>query len=136
MDQFPSDGHLCSWAGISSGNNETAGKRKSGKTTKGSRWLRAALVQAAWAASNKKGSYFQARYRRLAPRRGKKRALVAIAHSLLVSIFHVLKDNVEYKDLGADFFDKLNSKRLVPYLVKRLKNLGYNVELVPREIAV
>jgi len=136
MDQFPSDGHLCSWAGISSGNNETGGKRKSGKTTKGSRWLRAALVQAAWAASNKKGSYFQARYRRLAPRRGKKRALVAIAHSLLVSIFHVLKDNVEYKDLGADFFDKLNSKRLVPYLVKRLKNLGYNVELVPREIAV
>jgi transposase len=135
MDQFPSAGHLCVWAGMSPGNNKTADKPKSGKTTKGSRWLRASLVQAAWAASHKKGSYFQARYRRLAPRRGKKRALVAVGHSLLISIFHVLKDKAEYKDLGGDFFDKLNSKRLVPYLVKRLKNLGYEVNLVPCENA-
>ncbi len=131
MDQFPSAEHLSSWAGICSGNNETGGKKKSGKTTKGSRWLRATLAQAAWAASKKKGSYFQAQYRRLAGRRGKKRAVIAVAHSLLVVIYHVLKDHIEYKDLGGDYFDKLNSKRLVPYLVKRLRNIGYEVNLVP-----
>jgi len=135
MDQFPSADHLCSWAGICSGNNESAGKRKSGKTTKGSKWLRAALVQAAWAASRKKDSYFHAQYGRLAGRRGKKRAAIAVAHSLLVVIYHVLKNHTEYKDLGRDYFDKLNSRRLVPYLVKRLKNIGYEVNLVPIESA-
>lgn len=136
MDQFPSDGHLASWAGICPGNNESAGKSKSSKTTKGSRWLRCALTQAAWAATHKKGSYFQTKYRRLVGRRGKKRALVAVGHSLLVSIYHILKSQVEYKDLGSDFFDKLNSKHLVKHHVNRLKNLGYNVILVqPQEAA-
>jgi transposase len=133
MGQFPSVDHLNSWAGMCPGSNETAGKRKSGKTTKGSKWLRAALVQAAWAASRKKGSYFYAQYRRLAGRRGKKRAIVAVAHSLLTVIYYVLRDHIEYKDLGHDYFDKLNSKRLVPYLVKRLKNMGYEVNLVSLE---
>ncbi len=135
MDQFPSAEHLSSWAGICSGNNESGGKKKSGKTTKGSRWLRATLAQAAWAASKKKGSYFQAQYRRLAGRRGRKRAVIAVGHSLLVVIYHVLKDHIEYNDLGGDYFDKLNSKRLVPYLVKRLRNIGYEVNLVPMENA-
>jgi transposase len=135
MDQFPSVDHLSSWAGICPGSNESGGKRKSGKTTKGSKWLRATLAQAAWAASRKKNSYFHAQYRRLAGRRGKKRAVVAVAHSLLTVIYHVLKDHVEYKDLGRDYFDKLNSKRLVPYLVNRLKNMGYEVNLVPLESA-
>jgi transposase len=135
MDQFPSEDHLSSWAGMCPGNNETGGKRKSGKTTKGSRWLRTALAQAGWAACRKKGSYFQAQYRRLAGRRGKKRALIAVGHSLLVSIYHLLKNQTDYKELGADYFDKLNSKRLVPYLVKRLHNLGYEVNLVPCEKA-
>ena len=135
MDQFPSADHLNSWAGICSGNNRSADKNKGGKTTKGSKWLRAALAQAAWAASNKKDSYFYAQYRRLAGRRGKKRAVIAVAHSLLTVIYHVLKNHAEYKDLGRDYFDKLNSKRLVPYLVNRLKNMGYEVHLAPLQSA-
>ena len=129
MDQFPSGGHLASWAGMCPGNNESAGKSKSSKTTKGSRWLRCALVQAAWAATRKKDSYFQTKYRRMAGRRGKKRALVAIGHSMLVAIYHILKSEAEYKDLGAGFFDQLNSKQLVRHHVRRLKSLGYDVTL-------
>lgn len=133
MDQFPSAGHLSSWAGMCPGNNQSAGKSKSSRTTKGSRWLRCALTQAAWAATHKKGSFYQARYRRLAGRRGKKRALIAVGHSILVSIYHVLKHQIEYKDLGGDFLDKLNSKHLVKHHVKRLKSLGYNVTLTAPE---
>jgi transposase len=129
MAPFPSEHHLSSWAGVSPGSNESGGKRKSGKTTKGNRWLRTALVQSAWAATRKKGSYFQAQYRRLAPRRGKKRAALAVAHSLLVVIYHMLKNGSTYKDLGGDYFDKLNQKRLVPYFLKRLNDLGYQVTL-------
>jgi transposase len=129
MDQFPSAGHLASWAGMCPGNNESAGKSKSSKTTKGSRWLRCALTQAAWAATHKKGSYFQAKYRRLVGRRGKKRALVAIGHSMLVAIYHILKFQVQYQDLGSDFFDRLNSEKLVKHHVNKLKSLGYNVTL-------
>jgi transposase len=135
MGQFPSADHLASWSGVCPGNNESGGKRKSGKTTKGSRWLRLALSQAAWAASRKKGSYFQAQFRRLAGRRGKKRALISVARSLLVVIYHILKKRTTFKDLGSDYFDKLNSRRLVPYLVKRIENLGYGVTLVPSEVA-
>jgi transposase len=131
MERFPSEEHLSSWAGMCPGSNESAGKKKSGKTSKGSRWLRATLAQSAWAASRKKGCYFQAQYRRLAGRRGKKRALIAVGHSLLVVIYHVLNNKTGYKELGADYFDKLNAKRLVPYLVKRLQNIGYEVNLVP-----
>jgi hypothetical protein len=87
------------------------------------------LVQAAWAATRKKNSYFQAQYRRLAARRGKKRAIMAVAHSLLVVIYHILKTGSTYQDLGADYFDKLNKNRLVPYLVRRFKNLGFQVTL-------
>jgi len=131
MERFPSEEHLSSWAGMCPGNNESAGKHKRGKTNKGSRWLRTTLAQSAWAASKKKGCYFQAQYSRLAGRRGKKRTLIAVGHSLLVVIYHVLNNKTGYKELGADYFDKLNSKRLVPYLVKRLENIGYEVNLVP-----
>lgn len=133
MEQFPSADHLTSWSGVCPGNNESGGKRKSGKTTKGSRWLRLALSQAAWAASRKKDSYFQAQFRRLAGRRGKKRALIGVARSLLVVIYHILKEKTPFKDLGGDYFDRLNSRRLVPYLVKRIENLGYDVSIVPCE---
>ncbi|RQW90557.1 MAG: IS110 family transposase [Geobacter sp.] len=129
MSVFPSEHHLSSWAGVCPGSNESAGKRKSGKTTKGNRWLRSALVQAAWAATRKKDSYFQAQYRRLAARRGKKRAILAVAHSLLVVIYHMLKTGSTYQDLGGDYFDKLNKNRLVPYLVRRFKDLGFRVTL-------
>jgi len=129
MCVFPSEHHLSSWAGVCPGSNESGGKRKSGKTTKGNRWLRTALVQGAWAAIRTKGSYFQAQYRRLTPRRGKKRAAVAVAHSLLVVIFHMLKTGSSYKELGGDYFDKLNQKRLAPYFLKRLTDLGYQVTL-------
>jgi transposase len=129
MAPFPSEHHLSSWAGVCPGNHESAGKRQRGTTTQGNKWLRTALVQAAWAATRKKDSYFQAQYRRLAARRGKKRAILAVAHSLLVVIYHMLKNGSTYQELGSDYFDKLNKNRLVPYLVRRFKDLGFRVTL-------
>src|SRR5262249_44166776 len=96
MRQFPTSGHLASWAGMSPGNNESAGKRRSGKTTKGNRWLRSLLVQAAWGAARAKNTYLQAQYRRLAGRRGKKRALVAVGHTLLVMVYQMLNKRIPY----------------------------------------
>jgi transposase len=127
MSRFPSDGHLSAWVAISPGNNASAGKRKSGKTSHGNRWLRSTLVQAAWAASRTKGSYFQAQFARLAKRRGRKRALVAVAHSLLVVIYHMLKDGTEYRELGANFFDRLHPEKIARYHLRRLQELGYTV---------
>lgn len=100
MAQFGDAPHLCSWAGISPGNNESAGRRHSGATTDGDKWLKATLVEAAWAAGRVKKSYFSAQYRRIASRRGRKRALVAMGHSILVVVFHILKDKVAYQDRG------------------------------------
>lgn len=133
MSQFPTAGHLASWAGISSGNNESAGKRRSGKTTKGNRWLRRILVQVALAAARTKGTYFHAQYRRIAGRRGKNRAAVAVAHSILVVVYHVLNSRKPYHELGADYFDRLNPERLTRHLVKRLESLGHRVTLEPLE---
>jgi len=133
MGRFPTAGHLASWAGLCPGNNESAGKRKSGKTTKGSRWLRQVLTQAAWAASHTKGTYLAAQYRRLAGRRGKKRALVALGHTLLVIMYQVLKDGTTYQELGADYLDRLEPERLTRYFVKRLERLGHQVTLQPKE---
>ena len=130
MRQFPTAGHLASWAGVCPGNEESAGKRKRSRTTKGDVWLRRALCQAAWAASRKKDSYFQAQYRRLAGRRGKKRAAMAVGHSLLEVIYHLLKNpQLEYRDLGATYFDTLDPQRLCRHLVKRLESLGYEVTI-------
>lgn len=131
MTPFPSDAHLACWAGIAPGNNESAGKKRSGKTTKGSRWLRQALVQAAWAASHKKDSYFQAHARNLMHRRGRKRGLVAVAHSLLTVIYHMLKEGTAYRDLGPQFLDRLRATHLVRFHVRRLQQLGLEVVLAP-----
>ena len=129
---FPTDAHLASWAGICPGNNESAGKKRSGKTTKGSRWLRQALVQAAWAASHKKDSYFQAHARNLMHRRGRKRGLVAVAHSLLTVIYHMLKEGAAYRDLGPQFLDRMRAKHLIRFHVRRLQSLGLQVDLTPQ----
>lgn len=131
MEQYPTADHLASWAGMCPGNNESAGKRKSGKTTKGSRWLRHALVEAAWAASHTKNTYLSAQYYRLARRRGKKRALVAVGHSILVIAYHLLKHHVCDEDLGGDYFDRRNQQQLKRHLVKRLESIGYQVTLEP-----
>jgi len=131
MAQFPTADHLASWAGMCPGNNESAGKRRSGHTTKGNRWLKRILVQAAWAASHTKGTYLAAQYRRLAKRRGRKRALVAVGHTLLVIIYHMLKRGTTYAELGPDFLDRLEPERLTRQLVKRLQSLGHKVTLEP-----
>jgi transposase len=131
MKRFPTDAHLASWAGVCPGNHRSAGKRKSGRTTKGNHWLRRALTQSAWVAARTKGTYLSAQYRRLAPRRGKKRAITAMANTILQSSWHLLTYKRHYKDLGADYFDKLDPDRTTRYLVKRLESLGHHVELTP-----
>lgn len=136
MTVFPSADHLSSWGAICPGNEESAGKRKRTRIRKGNVWLKRTLTQAAWAAARKKDSYFRAQYRRLAGRRGKKRAAIAVAHSLLIVIYHLLKNpQLEYKDLGEDYFDTLDPKRLCRHLVKRLESLGYEVTLQQRKAA-
>ena len=135
MDQFPTDGHLASWTGMCSGNRESAGKRQSGKATKGNRWLRTTLVQVAWAASHTKNTYLAAQYRRLAGRRGKKRALVALGHTILVIIYPLLKEQTPYRELGPDDFDQLDTERLTRALVRRLERLGHQVTLQPQQPA-
>ncbi len=135
MNQFLTAGHLASWAGMCPGNNESAGKRKSGRTTKGSRSLRQVLTQAAWAASHTKDTYLAAQFRRLAARRGKKRALVALGHTLLVIVHHLLKQDVTYRELGGNFLERLEPERLTRQLVQRLEKLGHKVTLVPKDYA-
>ncbi|MGQ9825701.1 MAG: IS110 family transposase [Desulfotomaculales bacterium] len=133
MSQFPSDAHIASWASICPGNNESAGKRLSGKTRKGNPHLRAALVRAARAAARTKGTYLSALYHRLAVRRGGNRAAVAVGHTILVIIYHMLKNGTRYKDLGPDYFDKLNERAVVSRAVARLEALGYRVTLARHE---
>lgn len=135
MARFPGPGHLASWTGICPGNNESAGKRRSGRTPKGNRWLRRTLTQAAWAASHTKGTYLAALFRRLSARRGKKRAIVAVGHSLLVAVYYMLKDRKPYVELGADYLDGLHSDRLARRLTKRLETLGYTVSIQPTQEA-
>ncbi len=131
LTPFPTDAHVSSWSGMSPGSNESAGKRRSTRTTKGNRWLRAALVQAAWAASHSKNTYLAAQYRRLVGRRGKKRALVAVGHSILVILYHLLKHGTPYSELGGSYFDQLRPEALTRYFVRRLERLGHKVMLEP-----
>ena len=135
MTRFPDEEHLSSWAGMCPGNEESAGKRIRRRTTKGDSWLRVALTEAAWAAGHSKHSYLGAQYRRIAARRGKKRALTAVGHTLLVIFYHMLKTGASDQDLGPDFFDKLKPEQYRRYLVKRLESLGFNVELKPKDTA-
>ena len=135
MEQFGQVSHLASWAGLCPGNRQSGGKSQGGKIRKGNRWLRRVLVQMAWAASRKKGSYLRAQYQRLKGRRGAKRAAVAVAHTLLVIAYHVIKGGVAYEDLGADYFDQLKPDELTKSLVRRLERLGHKVTLEPKEDA-
>lgn len=129
MSHFPSADHLASWAGVAPGNHESAGKRASGKTRKGNRFLRTILVQAAHAAARTKGTYLSAQYRRLATRRGKKRAVLAVAHSILVMAYYMIQRQEPYREAGADYFDQLQPEDTVRRLVTRLERLGYHVTL-------
>ncbi len=132
MRRFKTAKHLASWAGMCPGNHESAGKRLSGRTNKGSPWLRKLLIQAAHAASHTKNTYLSAQYGRLAAQRGKKKATVAVGHTILVIAFHVLKEQKPYQDLGSTFFDKKEDPQpLEMRLVQRLEKMGYNVSLKP-----
>lgn len=126
---FPSDAHLASWAGLCPGNTASGGKRLSGRTRKGNTYVRAALVQAAWGASRKKNCYLSSQYARLVTRLGRKKALVAVAHSLLVIIYHVLERDQTYTELGGDYFDRQHVEQQRAYYVRRLQMLGLKVNI-------
>jgi transposase len=131
MRQFPSAQHLASWAALCPGNHESAGKRKSGKTRDGNKWLRRTLCQAAWAVTRKKNCYLSAQFKRLAGRRGVKRAVMAVAHTMLVIGYHMLKTGQTYHELGGDYLERINKDQLQRYLVKRLQRLGLKVTVEP-----
>jgi transposase len=130
MSQFPSAQHLASWAGLCPGNNESAGKRKSGRIRKANRWLKASLAQAAWGAGRTRRSYFSAQHRRLTTRRGIKRANIAVAHSLLIVAHNLLSQPAPYTDLGPNYFEQQRDpQRQADQLIRRLERLGYKVEV-------
>ena len=131
MSRFPTDKHFASWAALCPGNNETGGKRKSGKTCKGNMALKAALTQAAASASRTKGTYFNAMYHRLAARRGKNKAIIAVAHAILVVIYHMLKKDSSYRDLGINHYNEINRQATVKRSVKRLESMGFKVTIEP-----
>jgi transposase len=127
MNQFQTAQHLASWAALCPGNHESAGKRKSGKTRDGNRWLRRTLCQAAWAVTRKKNCYLSAQFKRLAARRGVKRAVMAVAHTMLIIGYHMLKTGKPYHELGGDYLEQINKDQLQRYFVKRLQRLGLTV---------
>lgn len=131
MSRFPTAGHLASWSGMCPGNHESAGKRLSGKTRKGSPYLRQLLVEAANAAARTKNTYLSAHYHRIAVRRGRKRALIAVGHTILVIIYHILSQQKSYEDLGSNYFDERDRQHTEKRLVRRLEKLGYQVQLQP-----
>jgi transposase len=129
MSRFPSERHISSWAGVAPGNHQSGGKRLHAPTTKGNTRLRAALAEAVWAISHTKDNYLSAQYHRLARRIGKKKAIVAVSHSLLIIIYHMLRDQTDYRDLGSTYFETLDKERLRSSAVRRLESLGYSVTL-------
>jgi transposase len=131
MSRFPMAGHLVAWAGLCPGQNESAGKRKSSRLRKGAPWLKTLLVQCAWAASRKKDSYYKAQFNRLKSQRGPKKAICAVAASILTAIYHMLKDGVAHKDLGAGHFDRRSTGQKAKRLVAQLAKLGFHAELQP-----
>lgn len=133
MSHWENSGRLASWCCLCPGNHESGGKRLSGQTRKGNRWLRRAFCQMAWAATRKKGSYMKTQYQRIASRRGKKRALLAVAHTLVTIVYHLLRDpKLQYHELGEDYFDKRDVEQTKRQLIKRLGKLGYDVALTPK----
>jgi transposase len=132
MSRFPSAAHLISWACICPRSDESAGKRRSTRIRKGSPWLKTTLVQAAWAAVNKKDSYLRAQFHRIKARRGAKKAIIAVAASILTAIYHMLKNGTTYQDLGPQHFDRRSKAQQADRLLKRLADLGYAVPLQPR----
>lgn len=130
MSRFPTASHLCSWAGVAPGNNESAGKRRSGRTTKGNITLKTTLIQCAHGASKHKGTFFYAQYQRIKMRRGSKIAAMAVAHSILVAVYHMLKDNVPFYDLGSDFYNKFNREKKIRSYLNKLSELGYDLTAV------
>jgi len=129
MSRFPSANHLASWAGLCPGNHESAGKRKSGRSRHGNKWVHAALVEAAWSASRVKDTYLSAQHHRIAPRRGDKRAVVAVAHTMIVDIYHMLRNGTRYDDLGGDYFRQRAHHFHLDRVVRQIEGLGYKVSL-------
>jgi transposase len=136
MSFFPTDDNLVSWAGLCPGSEESAKKNRSGKTPKGNQWLRRALVEPAWGAARRKDGYLGAMYRGIAVRRGEKRAVIAVARTILQVAWHVLSKGVEYKERGGDYFDRINSEQTKNKLIRRLERLGYEVDLKPKPATV
>src|SRR5882762_1791047 len=132
MTRFPSAAHLVSWAGICPRSDESAGKRRSTRVRKGAPWLKTTLISAAWAAVRVKESYLQAQFHRLRGRRGAKKAILAVASSMLTAAYHMLKNGVEYQDLGASHFTRRDREKIILRLVRRINDLGYQVQLVPQ----
>ena len=130
MSRFPTEKQISSWSGLAPGNNESAGKRKSGRTTKGNPTLKATLIQCAKSAVRNTKSYFYAQYQRLVVRRGRNRATVAVAHSMLIAIYHILKEHVPFRDLGAEYYNQFNRERKIKGYVKKLEKLGVDVSQV------
>ena len=131
MSRFASAKHLASWAGVCPGNKQSAGKRLGGKTTNGNTWLRAILGEVAWSIAHTSNTYLAAQYHRLARRRGRQKAIVAVCHTLVIIIYHLLRDRAPYHDLGADYFERLDTSRLQRHDVQRLQTLGFTVTLTP-----
>jgi transposase len=135
LRRFPTAGHLAAWAGMCPGNKESGGKRRPARTRKGNPWLKRALAEAAWAAGRSKSSYLGERFRRLAARRGRKRAVVAVGHEILIIVYYLLTRGVAYQDLGTTHLDDRHRAALRRQAVKRLQNLGYDVQLTTRQQA-
>jgi len=129
MSRFPTAGHLISWAGLCPRNDESAGKRRSTRLRKGAPWLKATLTQAAWSAARAKSGYLRAQFLRIKSRRGPKKAIMAVAASMLTAAYYMLRDDLDYRDLGADYFDRSDKIKITSRLVRRLHDLGYQVEL-------
>ena len=129
MSHFPSEKHLASWAGVCPGNNESAGKKKSGRITHGNKQVKAVITEAAWAATRTKNTFFSERYHRIAARRGKKRALIAVGHSQLISVYLILSTGARYHELGAQYVQAKIERKRKNYLKSELQKLGYAVSL-------
>jgi transposase len=129
MSRFPTVGHLISWAGLCPRNDESAGKRRTSRLRKGAPWLKTALVQAAWCATRAKATYLRAQFLRLKSRRGPRKAIMAVAASILTAVYFMLRDGVEYADLGPDHFDRLERGKVLKRLVRKIEDLGYDVEV-------